>query len=149
MVAASPSAPLPLARGGRPGLWWLRRDRWGGRARFLALVASPWLVATIFGVPFCPTALFLHTSCPGCGLTRATWAMLGGDFAGAVALHPLAPLVSPFFVGTFGYLGLRYVIAGRTDMKPWLVTAVGVLSALLVLLWAARLFGAFGGPVPV
>jgi hypothetical protein len=113
------------------------------------LVSSPWLIATIFRLPFCPTALFLRMPCPGCGLTRATWAMLSGDFAGAVAVHPLAPVVSPVFVGTFAYLGVRYVANGRTDMKPWMVWILGVLSALLVALWGARMVGAFGGPVPV
>lgn len=34
------------------------------------------------------------TSCPGCGITRATSAMLRGDFADTWNLHPLAPALA-------------------------------------------------------
>ena len=149
MQVRSPSTTLLQPVGAWTGPRWFRRDTVAGRARFLALVSSPWILATLLRVPFCPTALLLRTPCPGCGLTRATWAMLGGDLAGAVAIHPLAPLVSPVFVGLFAYLGGRYVVSGRTNMRPWMVAVAAALSALLVLLWAARMLGAFGGPVAV
>jgi hypothetical protein len=149
MQVRSPSTTLRQPFGAWTGFGLLGRDTVAGRARYLALVSSPWILATLLRIPFCPTALVLRTPCPGCGLTRATWAMLGGDFAAAMAIHPLAPLVSPMFVGLFAYLGGRYVATGRTEMSSWMVAGVAALSALLLLLWAARMLGAFGGPVPV
>jgi Protein of unknown function (DUF2752) len=99
-------------------------------------------------------AAITHRPCPGCGLTRATIALLRGRFREAVALQPLAPLVSPLVVGFFVYEAVVYVRWGRVRALQGaaatrLTAAALVLWALLVAVWIARFFGAFGGPVPV
>jgi hypothetical protein len=44
----------------------------------LGLVGAA-LAFVFLGPPVCPTALFFGIPCPGCGLTRATLALLQGD----------------------------------------------------------------------
>lgn len=40
----------------------------------------------------CPFYMVFHRPCPGCGLSRAMAALLQGDVATAMRLHPFAPL---------------------------------------------------------
>lgn len=49
---------------------------------FIALVL-------FYAVVGCPLRFFFGLCCPGCGMTRATLAMLRLDFAGAFYCHPL------------------------------------------------------------
>jgi hypothetical protein len=102
----------------------------------------------------CPMAAVTGHPCPGCGLTRATLALLGGHVSEAVALHPLSPLVSPLLVGFLAYGGVVYVRRGRwpaTEGRAGTrVAGAGVaLWVLLLAVWIARFYGAFGGPVAV
>ena len=116
----------------------------------VGLVLLPLAIGVAAGVPVCPTALLFGLPCPGCGLTRATLALAGGDVAAAQALNPLAVVVSPLFVGAAGFAIYRYVRGGRIDAHGWgagwvLALGMGALTAI----WLARWFGYFGGPVPV
>lgn len=124
-----------------------------------ALVAAG-LVALAFALalldtPLCPTAFFFGVPCPGCGLTRATLALLHGDFAAALRFHPLAPLLAPLFAGAIAKVLIDYVRAAPPRPAPaWWTTRTATLlaSALLALtlgVWLARFAGYFGGPVPV
>jgi hypothetical protein len=87
-------------------------------------------------------------------MTRAAIALLHGNVAEAVHLHPLAPIVVPL-VGAFVlYASARYLRDG-TGPAPQgkgrvaLVAASVALWALLLAVWIGRFFGAFGGPVAV
>jgi hypothetical protein len=102
----------------------------------------------------CPIAIVTGHPCPGCGLSRATFALLHGDLHEAMRLHPLAPLVSPLFGGFLAYGALAYVVVGRwpgtRGRAAARVAAAGIaLWALLLAVWVARFLGAFGGPVAV
>jgi hypothetical protein len=109
--------------------------------------------------PLCPLAGTLGVPCPGCGLTRATMALLRGDLAGALRFHPLVWLLAPLFVGFVGVSVLELVrgpAPARTARKPrirWNARSVTVLATFLLVLsfgvWLARFAGYFGGPVPV
>ena len=119
------------------------------------LVAFAFLLA-LLDTPFCPTAFFFGVPCPGCGLTRATLALLHGDWRAALHFHPLAPLLAPLFIGAMGNVLVDYVRgpgrelgvpawwAGRT--ATWLA---GALFALVLGVWLARFAGYLGGPAPV
>lgn len=125
-----------------------------GRAMRLAGVAGALVAAVTLGVPLCPFALVTRCPCPGCGLTRATLAMLHGDLGGALHLHPLAPLVAPLVAAMLGYNGLVYVQRGHFAATEglrgkWVTPLVGALGVAMIGVWIARFFGAFGGPVPV
>lgn len=99
-------------------------------------------------------ALFFHVPCPGCGLTRASARLLEGDLEGALAHHPLAPLVVPalaVFAATSAWAYLRTGTFGAVGAKAGRgVNALLLLAfVLLVGVWIARFFGAFGGPALV
>lgn len=142
--SASPSLPLPaktyLPSPARPL----------GRAARLGLYLLPLALLFALGLPTCPYALLLHHPCPGCGLTRATLALLAGDLDGALALNPLSPLVCPVGVGMTAYGMASYVWRGRVGLESKAVTILGTALCLaLIAVWFARWFGAFGGHVPV
>lgn len=113
------------------------------------------LLAIFLEAPLCPTAALLGVPCPGCGLTRATLALLRGDLSGALHLHPLVPVLAPLYFGLIGAAALGYV-AGPERPLPrlrfggrWVTPAAWGLLVLVLGVWLARFFGAFGGPVPV
>jgi hypothetical protein len=130
------------------------------RAFHLSLLgASALLVgaAVRLDVPLCPMASSLGVPCPGCGLTRATVALLHGDLHAALHLHPLVWLLTPLFV-SFMAIALWELL--RDPSKPRAPSRIRwhgrgttlVASVVLVLtfgVWAARFAGYFGGPVPV
>ena len=125
-----------------------------GRAARLALVAAVLGAAVALGVPLCPFAIVTRLPCPGCGLTRATLALLHGHFHEAFRLHPLAVVVSPVVVGAFSYNAFTYIAQGRwaaaeSVQGRWVTIFAIVVGTAMVGLWIARFFGAFGGPVPV
>jgi hypothetical protein len=124
-----------------------------------------WLVPAValllFDVPLCPWAGLLGWACPGCGLTRAALALLGGHFTAAWKLHPLVYVVLPC-VAVVGAKAIVDATAQRRggDTRPTvradgrrrdrLLSVVAALGlALLIGVWVARAFGAFGGPVAV
>jgi hypothetical protein len=118
------------------------------RLLWLAFWAAPPAVAA-FGISVCPSALILGTSCPGCGLTRALKLLVAGDVAGSYALHPVGWLVAPALVVMFGIYGLRYLRTGDSSMPCWGRVVLGAIVILLLIVWLARLGGAFGGAVVV
>jgi hypothetical protein len=117
----------------------------GSAAAGLALFSAP--------VKLCLVAALLHVPCPGCGLTRAAFAMARGDVARAFALQPLSLVLVPMLAWIATSHALRYVRTGSawTDAHLSRATeiALAAMALLLVAIWIARLFGALGGPVPV
>jgi hypothetical protein len=117
-------------------------------------------------VPLCPTAALLGLPCPGCGLTRATLALLRGDAQTAFALHPMVFVAVPGLIlisvasgaRALGWRGGMPEVSSRSgsaraprrpQMNQWIALGAALLIALLLAVWVARWFGAFGGPVPV
>lgn len=152
VVPAGALPQAPPAHRPRPPL--LDTGRPLGRAFRLFLVALGLGVALVSKVPLCPFAILTRHPCPGCGLTRATFAALRGDLHAAAHLHPLVFVVTPVIVVMFAYNALHYVRHGRWFASeklsgPWVDAAWILLGAAMVALWIARFFGAFGGPVPV
>jgi len=89
---------------------------------------------------FFPTCVFLQTTghwCPGCGGLRATYSLLHGDFAGAMGMNPLVPLlVLPVTVAGLGWmwLGAAGVRLPKFDIPRWTAYALlGVIGAFWVL----------------
>jgi hypothetical protein len=135
---SSPSLPrTPLARAARIAAF---------GAALAALAAA--------GVPLCPVAAVARVPCPGCGLSRATLALLHGNLGEALRLHPLAPLVAPLGCGFVAYACFVYVRHGRWPGASgagarWIAIVGIAMWTLLVGVWIARFHGAFGGPAPV
>jgi hypothetical protein len=109
----------------------------------LVLAAGLWS-----GLASCPTRVATGIPCPGCGLTRATIALLTGHFAEALHWHPLVPFMLPLV----GFIIVRSLLVGaglisssawQVRMPTWLPV---VLVALVIGVWLARLAGYLGGP---
>ena len=100
----------------------------------------------------CPMRVLLHVPCPTCGVTRATRLALHGDLSGATHMHPLWMLVVPWTAAVACVQlahHLRHATFAPLARWPLLLRSGQVLLVLLVVVWIARFFGAFGGPAPV
>ena len=93
----------------------------------------------------CPVDTVIGRSCPGCGLTRALVALVGGNWQAAVQLHLLAP-VAAAAVATLATVAILPATQGRK-----IATAVALVESrsgigLLVILTAvAHWIGRLGG----
>jgi hypothetical protein len=81
----------------------------------------------------------LGIPCPGCGLTRAFAHLAKGDWAAALAAHPLGPLLAAEIV-------LAWLVWGRAALRnlplprpAWLERVVLAHVAVLCALWLGRL----------
>jgi hypothetical protein len=121
------------------------------RAGRVALLAALSVAMLLSPVKLCLVAVALHLPCPGCGMTRATLALLRGDFARAFSIHPLAPAIAPFAMGLLVVQAIAYVRTGGGLGTARVPRAIEQLGAALVILlfgvWLARFGGCFGGPV--
>ncbi len=113
-------------------------------------------LAGLARMPFCPMAGVLGIPCPGCGLSRATLALLHGEVREAVHLHPLVLVLAPVFAASVGAAAIGYVRGPRAEVRPvaWFAsrTATALASVLLIStlgVWGARFLGYLGGPAPV
>lgn len=103
----------------------------------------------------CAFAQTTHLPCPGCGSTRAVFALARGDLLGALRMNPLGPLLA-ILVAVLGFLTTYHVLRdgnpnALTDSRigRGLPKAVAAVALLEIALWITRFFGLFGGPVPV
>ena len=91
----------------------------------------------------CPILAATGIPCPGCGLTRATMALIRGDVMGSLRLHAFAPiflaalvmmvlvLVLPEIPRTWLVKGMSY-LETRNGITSWVFLS-------LMLYWAFRL----------
>jgi hypothetical protein len=111
----------------------------------LTAAAVAHLAANAVGLPgwVCPWKAATGIPCPGCGLTRATIHLVRGDVAGALHLHPFAPVA---------VAGIALIVAAAILPAPprnRLVQAVArvdpggltsmVLLAALIAVWLLKL----------
>ena len=99
-----------------------------------ALGATGLISASVVGLPTCLFLAATGVACPFCGLTHGVAALGAGDIAGAVALHPLAP-VAALLALAVPFALLR----GRSLTVP--AAALWALVALVLLTWIARVVG--------
>lgn len=135
-------ADIPLAS--------LLRDRrvsLGVTALAAAQVAC--VAAGVGGWP-CPFKGATGVPCPGCGLTRATVALLRGEFAAAVATHAFAPVLLAG-LAAFAVAGLlpaarREAFAALVGRFERRTKATYLVPAAMILYWSVRVLflpGAF------
>lgn len=133
----------------------------GGASRYAwvkARVVPPLLLlasAVLLGsgvLPFpCPVRALTGFPCPGCGMTRATHLVLHGDLHGALAIHPLVLVLFPWALVLLVAELVGHARRGRfvtwVEHRPLRLGTYAIVGAATVV-WIARFFGAFGGPVP-
>ena len=107
-------------------------------------------VATGVGGWPCPLKAAFGIPCPGCGLTRASVALLRGEFATAFGLHAFAPVLL-LGLAALAVAGLlpaarREAFADFVERFERRTGAAYVLGAGLLVYWSVRLLflpGAF------
>jgi hypothetical protein len=123
----------------------------------LAALLGVFSVAVLTEVPLCPLAGTFGVPCPGCGLTRATLALLRGDLHAALHFHPLVWLLAPVALAFLAVTGWELVRDPSVPRKSPSLSMTGraasaVAATILVLtlaVWLLRFAGCFGGPVAV
>lgn len=114
------------------------------RLRPVAPVLAIGAVLALIPYPTCLVRLALGVPCPACGLTRAGLALAHLDLAAAQRFHPLAAALLGVTIGTA-------IVAFFVDEATWRRVIRVVTSGAgvaLILVWALRFAGLFGGPVP-
>jgi len=127
------------------------------RIAVLASLAGLFALADVVHFPLCPLASTFGVPCPGCGLTRATLALLHGNVRAALHFHPLVFLLAPLFIGFMGSAALELLRDPNAPRRQprirwnsrWLSIAALCVLVLSLGVWLARFGGYFGGPVPV
>ena len=115
-----------------------------------AVVALVGALLLASDLPLCPVAALSGYPCPGCGLTRATLALLSGQWAAALRYHPLVMLVLPALgLAAVGTLGPRRLGERGERLRRWRDPGAALLLALLLGVWLARFAGYLGGPAAV
>ncbi|MFO0740724.1 MAG: DUF2752 domain-containing protein [Labilithrix sp.] len=103
----------------------------------------------------CMFAKLTRHPCPGCGSTRSVLALFHGDVHGVLANNPLGPAAA-LLMGIFAAQAWLSLLkwgdlreAGQGRLAVLIKRMLYVLAALEFVLWIARFFGFFGGPVSV
>jgi len=121
-----------------------RLARAGRRLRFAAPALA--IASLLAFLPFntCILHLTLGIPCPACGLTRASLALARLDLAAATSFHPL---VLPLALAALATLVSAFALEDEAWKRFGRELSGGVAVALVVV-WAARFLGFFGGPIP-
>jgi hypothetical protein len=105
--------------------------------------------AVAFDIPICPARVLLGIPCPGCGLTRATIAMVTLDFGEMAHFNPLAPIIAPLFI--YGIVRVALVTSGilprglRDPVRRVPEWAWTLMVALVLGTYFLRMAGMLGG----
>jgi hypothetical protein len=106
----------------------------------MAFVVAAALLA--FGPGDGSTCLFragTGVACPGCGMTRATAALLRGDWATMWRMHPLAAVVAAEGLAVWAFWGWTVFVRRRRVDETVMLYLLVVNTALLVVVWVVRL----------
>lgn len=110
----------------------------------IMLVIAYFVLGKYFLYSLCPMVVITGFPCPGCGLTRAGFRLLGLDFAGAFQMHPMIYPIA-------AYLGLfcwnRYIRKRR--MGAGLKVLLILILIILILFYLWRMFFCFPGEPPM
>ncbi len=111
---------------------------WAAGAAAIHLV----LVEIGFSGLVCPVRELTGASCPGCGLTSATWHLLRGEWREALTLHLFAPIFAAAFLVVAGAGLLSNKARRRTGavVREWEQrSGAGLLFAgALLVYWLLR-----------
>ncbi len=96
----------------------------------------------LFGA-FCPQLILTGFPCAGCGMTRAVFCILTGQFARGMKLNPAAPVWIAFLLWFFWN---RYVYSTyKKSTYLWL----GIVCAVTLAVYIYRMINCFPGAPPM
>lgn len=104
-----------------------------------AAILHVWIPGSDPRSSICFSRRLLAIPCPGCGLTRAFAHLAKGEWATALAVHPLAPVLAIELVFVWIVWG-RAALRGLACPRPaWMERVAIAHLAVLCALWAGRL----------
>ena len=112
------------------------------RAAILFVVIYGVVVRKLFNA-FCPQLILTGFPCAGCGMTRAVYCMITGQFARGMKLNPAALLWIAFLLWFFWN---RY-ICGRCSKRTYLW--LGLVCAVTLAVYIYRMINCFPGSPPM
>lgn len=110
----------------------------------IIIIIAYFALGRYFLYSLCPMVMVTGLPCPGCGLTRAGFALLRLDLAGAYRIHPfIYPIAG--YISVFGWN--RYIMGRRMGKK--LKAGLTVLMVLVILFYGWRMWMYFPGEPPM
>ena len=110
----------------------------------IIIIIAYFALGRYFLYSLCPMVMVTGLPCPGCGLTRAGFALLRLDLAGAYRIHPfIYPIAG--YIAVFGWN--RYIMGRRMGKK--LKAGLSVLMVLVILFYGWRMWMYFPGEPPM
>ena len=76
----------------------------------------------------CPSKALLHIDCPGCGMQRSFIALLKGDLAGSLSLHPATILILVMFL--FTALHIRFKFRHGATVIIFLYATIAIITLI-------------------
>lgn len=92
---------------------------------------------------FCPFLIITGFPCAGCGLTRAVFYILTGQFARGMNLNPAAP----FWIAWIVYFLVMRYVCGKNS--KWLMRFLGVVAVITLGVYLYRMLTQFPGNPPM
>ena len=120
----------------------LRKDLRDYKAAILVLILYNVLARSLFHA-FCPQLILTGFPCAGCGMTRAVYCILTGQFSRAMKLNPAAPLWILFL---FWFFYNRYVKGVYAKSTPFFL---GLVCAATLAVYGYRMLYCFPGEPPL
>lgn len=100
------------------------------------------IVRSVFHA-FCPVLICIGIPCGGCGITRAIWFILTGQFERGMQLNPVAPI----WIGILLYVILVRYILGKSMKRIYVYLGIAVGISLAIYLY--RMVTLFPGNPPL
>ncbi|MBO5093641.1 MAG: DUF2752 domain-containing protein [Lachnospiraceae bacterium] len=110
----------------------------------IAALLLYYAAARIIFHAFCPMVIATGLPCPGCGLSRAAWFLLIGQFARAFSMHPMAV----WWLLLTVYFGVNRYVTGRGVTKLFLA-ALTVVCIATIVVYAYRMLTLFPDRPPM
>lgn len=92
---------------------------------------------------FCPFLIVTGFPCAGCGMTRAVFHILTGNFERGMRLNPAAPL----WIGWIVYFGVNRYILGKNS--KWVMRLLGAVCVITFAIYLYRMLTQFPGDPPM
>lgn len=92
---------------------------------------------------FCPFLIVTGLPCAGCGMTRAVFYILTGDFARGMRLNPAAP----FWIAWIVYFIVNRYFIGKNS--KWVMRLLGIVCVITIGIYCYRMWHDFPGSPPM